>query len=490
MSAAPTHDDLDAFRATLAEATGLRFPENRTPALVQTLRARASELATPVPTYVEHLKDNPREFGELARSLTVSETYFLRNPDQFRVLEHLIRRRDSEGLRHLRLLSAGCSSGEEAYSLAITICETVDDPRTWNVTIVGLDLNPAVLERARAAVYTTWSLRELPDRLRDKYFRRDGDSFALHDAVKGMVRFEPQNLVAPTMVLWSCETFDVIFCRNVLMYFSSEAARLVVKTFEHALRPGGHLFLGHAEHLRGLSSAFDLRHQHDTFYYVRLSDSAREPCDDSTVPDGPAGDSTVSWFEAIARSADRVAKLLLGTGAPSKDASPPTAAEDPWTLALALMAQERFSEALQTVDALVPPPLKAKVLRATLLLSLGQIDGAEVECTGILAIEALHAEAYYVLALCREHAGDAHGAIDRSQTASYLDSTFAMPHLQRGRLARRRGDFATARRELCAAQVLLPTELAERIALFGGGFGRSALLGICRGELNACGEQR
>jgi chemotaxis protein methyltransferase CheR len=127
------------------------------------------------------------------------------------------------------------------------------------------------------------------------------------------------------------------------------------------------------------------------------------------------------------------------------------------------------------------------LLRAVLLLSSGDAVRAEEVCERVLALDELNAEAHYVKALCREHAGDPAAAANHDHYALYLDPTFAMPRLHLGLMAKRAGDAEGARRELARALALLAGEAGSRILLLGGGFGRDALLAFCRAELRACG---
>jgi chemotaxis protein methyltransferase CheR len=161
--------------------------------------------------------------------------------------------------------------------------------------------------------------------------------------------------------------------------------------------------------------------------------------------------------------------------------------------ALDLLEQERYADALDHVGALPSGTARdpdALLLRAVLLTHSGRLEEAEDACARLLAIDELNAGAHYALALCREARGDRQGALDHDQVAVYLDRSFAMPRLHLGLVARKRGDLDLARRELGQALVLLQREDAARLLLFGGGFGREALLSLCRAELAGCGVQR
>jgi chemotaxis protein methyltransferase CheR len=327
-----------------------------------------------------------------------------------------------------------------------------------------------------------------------------------------MVTFEERNLVDEDPLFWQSLACDVVFCRNVLMYFTPDKARDVVRRIGGALLPGGFFFLGHAETLRGLTQEFHLCHTHDTFYYRRRDASeavvatatwvgrSREQAEDSL----PAVvESTASWVDVIQRASERIATLADGrSGSPGQDAplttpagqAAATAAPRAWDLGLVLEAlrQERFSDALELIRSLPPDSHEdpdALLLRAVLLTNNGRLDESEEVCSRLLAVDELNAGAHYLMALCREHAGDSTGAIEHGQTAIYLDAGFAMPHLHLGIMAKRSGDAATAQRELGQALILLGREDASRLLLFGGGFSRDTLLQLCRTELRAAGGE-
>jgi chemotaxis protein methyltransferase CheR len=204
------------------------------------------------------------------------------------------------------------------------------------------------------------------------------------------------------------------------------------------------------------------------------------------LPDTPSE----SWIEAIERAARRI-QTLSSTKALDGGREPAPA----WNLgpAFDLLRQERFAEALALVQS--RPEEQGRdadvlLLQAVLLTHGGQLAAAEAVCLELLDKDDLNAGAHYVLALCREGAADSRGAIEHDQVAVYLDPAFAMPRLHLGLLARRTGDRETARRELTQALTLLQREDAARLLLFGGGFGREALVALCRAELVACGGVR
>lgn len=490
----PTRCDLDLFQRAIADRFGLLFDDGKADLMAEILKDRLVIVKQDEPQdYLRRLAAPagwPDEWRALAERLTVTETYFFRYADQFQAfsdvaLPHALRRRPAS--EEAVVLSAGCASGEEAYTMAL-----LAEGRP--VRIIGIDVNPAAIGRARRGRYTSWSLRETPADVLARWFRAEGREFVLDEAARGTVRFEERNLLDDDPGFWKPDAFDVIFCRNVLMYFNAAAARAVVARLWRSLRAGGHLFLGHAETLRGLSDAFHLCHSHDTFYYRKrdTADRRERPAvrADSPVAAWSAAPWDATWVDTIRRASERIASLSKSGGPPA----PETAART-WDLGAAreLLSRERFSEALEAIGGLPPESMgdgEVLLLRAAILTNSGGVEEAEKACRRLLAADELNAGAHYLLALCREQAGDLPGAVEEDKTAAYLDASFAMPRLHLGLLARRGGDSGRAAAELTAALELLEREEGSRILLFGGGFSRDALTTLCRTELAACGGGR
>ena len=496
--------DLERFRAAVVCRLGLSFDEGKCGFLAEVLRRRLEATGQESNAYLTRLESqSPKdEISALALELTVPETYFFRNVDQYRALAEVVlpeRAALAAAERRLRMLSLGCASGEEAYSLAMLARDTLTDPGL-DLAIVGVDVNPAMIEKAGRGRFSAWALRETPETERERWFRRQGREFVLDDALRASVRFEERNLVDEDPRFWPNEMYDVVFCRNVLMYFAPEQAQAVVGRIARALRPGGFLFLGHAETLRGLSNDFHLRHTHNTFYYQRkergMSPAPASPVSEWRRPIASlaavASDAD-TWVDAIRRASERVAALTKGRAEePASDRANAGPGGRAWDLGgvVELLRQERFAEALEIVNALPPDSSRdpdVLLLRAMLLAHGGHLVKAEDACRRLLEHDELSAGAHYLLALCREGGGDRDRASYHDQVAAYLDPGFAMPRLHLGLLARRAGDREAARRELGHALVLLQREDASRVLLFGGGFGREALMALCRTELSRCG---
>jgi chemotaxis protein methyltransferase CheR len=488
--------DLERLRTLLRGRLGLQLEAGTRDGLAEALAERMRESGCDrFATYWPRLASAATASAELralVERVTVGETYFFRNQDQLAAFVEVAlpdRARARATRRTLRLLSAGCASGEEAYTLAILVSEHLPDRASWDVRITGVDINVASLEKARRARYSSWSLRQSPPAMHERYFRADGRELALDERIRGMVVFEERNLLDDDPAFLGPGSFDVIFFRNVSIYLTPEATRRVVAKLAAALAPDGFLFLGDAETLRNVSREFHLRNTHRAFYYQRRDDVELRPFEPDRDHDGgpqlraPEPDS--AWIDAIRRASERIAVL---------EESPPllpagvALPRRTWDLgpAIELVRRERFTEALAALrelpaDADADP--EAQLLRAAILTNRGDAAEAEAVCAAVLARDELNAEAHYLKALCRERAGDRAGAAEHDRAAAYLDPTFAMPHLHLGLLARRAGDGEGTRAMIGRALELLEREAASRILLFGGGFNREALLRLCRSEL-------
>ncbi len=499
MNAPTVPQELERFRAAVSRRLGLQFDDTKLGLLDAVLRQRLEKLGRSGGTYLRNLEEEPTgdELGALAQELTVTETHFFRNNEQFRALAEIVlpaRMRVRETSKVLSILSAGCASGEEPYSIAIVARETIADP-SWTVLIRGVDANPAALEKAARAQYSSWALRGTPPDVLARWFRPAGRDLILDDAARAAVKFEQRNLVADDPELWLPGAYDAVFCRNVTMYFAPEQMRTVIAHIARSLAPGGFLFLGHAETLRGISDDFHLRHTHETFYYERKESIGRAtPRPERLAPasiaaQAPAASVSGDWADAIRQASERVAALIpLQTGpGPTELLRSPN-----WDMArgLDLLRTERYAEALAYVQDVPSDAAKGPdmlLLEAMLLAHSGQLGAAENACLRLLLIDELNAGAHYVLALCRDSSGDHRGAGEHDRIAAYLDPAFAIPRRHLARVARPAAERDTARRELRQALPLPKRDDPSRLLLYGGGGQREALIALCESALCDCG---
>lgn len=248
------HKTLQEF---ICERTGLRERADSMDRLSNVVSDRIHALDLRSPEEYEELLRSGHgsshgEIRELAARLTPGETHFFRDGGQFDLLEKvllpaLIRARSSE--KALRIWSAGCATGEEAYSIAIVLDSLLPDRRNWNIEIFGTDINTAALETARAGVYSGWSFRVMDDGRKAECFRQNADQWSLNANIRRAVRFETLDLIhdaSPTRKA-GLQDIDLILCRNVFIYFEPSSIRKVAQKMVAALRPGGYLMTAHGE---------------------------------------------------------------------------------------------------------------------------------------------------------------------------------------------------------------------------------------------------
>ncbi|HEU4348225.1 MAG TPA: CheR family methyltransferase [Actinoplanes sp.] len=456
--------DVTRFRSLLANRMGWGFADRDVPHLLNVLDRRSAALGLSRAAYLVRLGAGgwAAEVGALTEDLTITETYFFRHGEQFRALAEvaLPERLAARGAeRALRLLSVGCSSGEEAYTLAIVARAARPDP-DWIISVLGVDTNPAVLRKAAGARYSAWALRETPDEVRQRWFHPRDAAYEVNAEIRRTVRWKQYNVADEDEHLWRPGQFDVIFCRNLLMYLTPAATGTLVRRMTLALAPGGYLFLGHTDSLGSRPDGLESRHSHSAFYYRRPDAASATPAPRTGRP------------------------VAIGQLAPR----PP--AGDAYQRILGLVNQERFAEALAEVERAAPAEPRDRLLHGVLLAQAGRLDAAESVARGLIDTDGLYADAHHLLGVCLEGGAAMDDVIAQCRLAAYLDPYFAMPRLRLGLLARRRGDHRAAAAELDRALHLLRDERDDRIVLFGGGFGRIALTTLCRSELDACGVRR
>ena len=253
---------------------GISFGPDTRFLLERRVARRMRELGiTSISAYQYELRNDSRRDGELAAlidEITTNETYFFRERSQLRALvgeilpEALVARRE-RGTGPVSVWSAGCSSGEEPYSIVILAREAGFDPER-DLRVYASDISRRMMKRARAGSYREASFRETEPAVRARYFEEKDGLWTVSDAVKKCVDFIHLNLMDRSRIAL-LGAMDVILCRNVMIYFDADTKREVIHTFEDKLRPGGHLLLGHSESLINVSSGLELRHLKNDLVY-------------------------------------------------------------------------------------------------------------------------------------------------------------------------------------------------------------------------------
>lgn len=408
---------LRRFTRHLAAHTGLHFDARRRRELERGLIAAGAEERCGAESFVQRLLSRPltrATVEKLARHLTVGETYFFRDPAIFaalrqNVLPELIARRAGE-MRSLRLWSAGCSSGEEAYSLAICLAEMIPSIEDWNISILATDIDPAALARVRQATYRTWSFRGDAVHIRDRHFRESESGWTIAPRIRRLVTCEYLNLAedAYPSLTTNTNAMDVIFCRNVLMYFTPRRARAVIERLRQSLVDGGWLVVGGAEHSQEWFHQFETVQCPGAILYRKSSAGVAGAFDvnieiPETVSDGSLVEQTESAVAGPAGEETR--SVALEPAAP---------------LSLAEQARDAANR--------------------------GELQRALEFTTQALCQDRANAALYYLRATVLQEMNKLTEAQSDLRRALYLDPDFAVAHFALGNVARRSGKEKDAER--------------------------------------------
>jgi chemotaxis protein methyltransferase CheR len=257
MNAQISEDEFRLFRDLIHRECGLYFSDNKRAFLSSRIgkRLQAKSIGS-FYRYYRYLKEGGAEQEEellrLLDILTINETSFFRNQAQFDFLEQVVmpdmaQAKRSQGSQEFRIWSAGCSTGEEPYSIAISALETLAPWSHWNVRVYASDLSLSALERADRGVYPEVKVQGVEPGRQRRYFEAGPEGYRVRNEVKRLVVYDFHNLKHEN----GLGDLDVVFCRNVLIYFDPDEQQRVVTKLVKALKPGGYLFLGHSESVQG-----------------------------------------------------------------------------------------------------------------------------------------------------------------------------------------------------------------------------------------------
>jgi len=224
--------------------------------------------------YLQYDTNKKGELSKLFEVITTNETSFYRNPPQLKVFQEniltdVINDLRKKGDKRLRIWSAGCSTGEEPYTLAIIVAEVLKgELASWDVRITASDLSERVLEAARKGVYNEYTLRTTPKELLPRYFDKDGENFRIKPELKRLISYGQLNL-SDRVALKRVERSQLVFCRNVIIYFDDEMKKKVIGAFYDNLQPGGYLLIGHSESLHNITRSFKPIHYPGAIMYKK-----------------------------------------------------------------------------------------------------------------------------------------------------------------------------------------------------------------------------
>jgi len=312
-------DDFSMVRDFIHEKSGMYFAENKMYLLKNRLSKRMAELdMKSVRDYFYHVKYDVslKEFNSLMDLVTTNETSFFRNEPQLlsfsdEVLPILIdQKQKKRDFRQIRIWSAGCSTGEEPYTLAIILLERFKALSGWTGEIIANDISEQVLQNARMGEYSGMTLRNVDSSILDRYFTEVEEVCRVKPEVKALVKFSQMNLNDPRKTSM-VSGMDVIFCRNVMIYFSDEVRKQLVRGFYNALRPGGYFYIGHSETLHGISKAFKLVYFKNALVYQKEALGTSSAITGSAADKPGAAQTTLTGTpsEGAARALELLSKI-------------------------------------------------------------------------------------------------------------------------------------------------------------------------------------
>jgi chemotaxis protein methyltransferase CheR len=272
-------DEFKLFSHLVYNESGLIIKETKKEFLQARLQKRLQ--ANNLTSYYRYYKfvtdktRGQRELLDLVDSLTINETSFFRNRPQFDLFSDLIipallKKKSTED-RKLRLWSAGCSRGQEPYSIAMSVLMQEESLNTWDIKILASDISLRMLENAQKGIYSERDTEAISPEVRARYFDKIDENFHIKQQVKNLVVFDYHNLKHEN----GLKGLDVIFCRNVMIYFDHEEQSRLIEKFYHGLADDGYLFLGHAESLQGLSDKFKFIYHNKGTVYQKISPGSR-----------------------------------------------------------------------------------------------------------------------------------------------------------------------------------------------------------------------
>jgi len=398
----------------------------------------------------------------LARSLTIGETYFLRDPQSFQVLEkhvlpEIIANRRTGG-KNLRIWSAGCSTGEEPYSIAILLSRILPDPEDWNITLLATDINPVALERGRQGIYGNWSFRGVPEWLMDYFRKRDDGRFEIIPSIRKMVRFSYLNLAEDSYpsLLNSTNAIDIIFCRNVMLYFAPALIEKMIEKFHNTLQDGGWLFVSPTEVSCRTFDGFTCKHFPGAFTYRKgapdgdnreLRHGAPEPAQLPAA--AAAGLPRALELPAAAPSPPATPEPAAATVAASSEAKETTACCDSYREAVALYDQGSYAAAaVKAREILAAGQCNVDVLEllAKSYANLGKLAEARQCCEDAIKADKLRAHNHYLLSIILEELGERDEAVAALKRTLYIEQDFVLAHFALGNMNRQAGKKKEAAR--------------------------------------------
>lgn len=464
-------ESLDRFSLFIADQMGLNFPAERYAELERSLNEIARVWnCRDAEECLRRILDAPlsqKQIEFLATYLTIGETYFFRENRVYEILEHhilppLIQARRREEKR-LRLWSAACATGEEPYSMAIMLTRLLPDLADWNISLLATDINTESIKKATDGIYRDWSFRRVPAEIKAQYFKEiKPGQFEIEARIKRMVKFSYLNLAEDgyPSLLAGTNAIDIIFCRNVLLYFTPERTAQTIEKLRHCLIEGGWLAVSQTEVSHISYSRFENVNFPDAILYRKNSSFTESR--QTFFPAIPIQPPPVETPESIVwPKADFVSEsqaIESGSDTPTVEAEssplsvneserPDSFSAGDQALATDLYEQGDYSAAEELLLKLVAErdaEASALAMLARACANQGKLDEAAAWCEKAIAADKLNALYYYLQATIDQELGRPEEAKRLLRRAIFLEPDFALAHFMMGNISLSQNKIAEA----------------------------------------------
>ncbi|UCE83536.1 MAG: tetratricopeptide repeat protein [Deltaproteobacteria bacterium] len=472
------------FRDLIAERAGLYFDPAKQDLLTSNLLKRMEDCGLSTFTDYFQLLCSPagtKEFDHLLNLITIPETYFFRDQAQFMALKRFVipelLKRKSHPALPLRIWSAGCSTGEEPYTIAMILAEGIPGVVSSPTHILATDVNHAALEGARRGIYGARSVRDVPEEYLNRFFTQKGGEYHLDESIKQMVEFRHFNLVSESYPPLEISGWDIIFCRNVTIYFKPESTRRVIHNLYKSLKEGGYLFAGFSESLRYVSNEFDTVQVGGVFLYQKGAPQKRQP----------RKARQTRRLRRLTSPLERKPRIRSVSGKEAKETQKLCSRAKEF---LEIGQPEKASELLTPYLDKSTAPESVFLLLAEIALNQGELEKAAQLCRKIIRHQPLSHGGHFLLGIVYWSWEDERRAIEAFEKVLSLKPEHALARFNLGDLYSQAGQLAKAKLEYTNAMRLLKEVPDSFDEWFAGGFSPALLIDTCLSRLRTLDSEQ
>ena len=492
----PNNQHLNDLCNHITDKSGIGFDERKRKQLEEIVGTRCKVLG------LNHINDyfkllripsvKEQEFSTLMDILTIQESFFFRHKAQFHALRHFClpplinKKRMDQG--KINIWSAGCANGEEAYSIAMLIRELVFDDFQMEFHIKGTDISRQALRKAREGVYTERAIRGLAPHYLDRYFTKQGDRYLLCADIRTMVEFEYFNLSEEPFKMDTMPRWDIIFCRNVIIYFTHNHSRKLMKNFYGSMAGGGFLFAGFSETMRYLNDDFIPIRMDDAFIY-------QKPLPGQAVKSATAsrGKSIKQYFPPREKKSGKhfqkslSKKPILSTRGTRRITTEKPEIQPPKTTTRSIEIKKNATTPSKDTAITPSKSLDENLSVARKLADKGETIEAVTILNNIIRQDPLHAQAYFMLAMIHGDAKNLEQSSRYLKKVIYLEPDNPLARLHLADIFKAAAQKTDAAREYTNVIALLENRKNLEEEAFGDGFTGQAILTAARAHLKMMG---